>query len=186
MRRTVRWHHHYIDNLVYGVLHSIIMCYIQDEVYVNLSVFDNNQSQQRCQGEGATVKVVYTTVEFNAKRRSNMWDILSIPIHYFFLNIYVHGFKGTFLYGLHLQEGADRLPPWWGKCNLQDNVQVKLNKNLHIPSVVVGLWGSSVWFIFLFSGTDCWTILLWPRWCLDVLMCQEKEETGLPTTDSYK
>nr|XP_046270201.1 B-cell receptor CD22-like isoform X2 [Scatophagus argus] len=43
----------------------------QDVVYVNWTSFDNNQSPEGNQSDGATTEIFYTTVEFHTKRKSN-------------------------------------------------------------------------------------------------------------------
>ncbi|XP_042248308.1 B-cell receptor CD22-like [Thunnus maccoyii] len=45
---------------------------IQNAVYVNWSIFHNNQSQEGNQFEGGTVEPIYTAVNFTAIRKSNM------------------------------------------------------------------------------------------------------------------
>ena len=191
VRRTERWHHHYTDDqsILYFVLHSLIMCFISRmQSMLTWLWWKNNQKGDARVREPQVKLSTHNCWLSHSEKARHMRYVLCLFtfFFFFFLNIHVRDFKGTFLFGLYLQEAADRLPPWWGKCSLQDNVQVKLNKNLHIPSVAVCLWGRSVRIIFLFSGTDCWSLPLWWLWCSEVLMCQDKEETGLPTTDSYK
>ncbi|XP_031168257.1 B-cell receptor CD22-like isoform X2 [Sander lucioperca] len=45
---------------------------IQNTVYVNYPVFDNNQSQERIGCEEQTLEIIYTTVDFHTERKSNM------------------------------------------------------------------------------------------------------------------
>ncbi|KAF1379534.1 hypothetical protein PFLUV_G00177050 [Perca fluviatilis] len=45
---------------------------IQNTVYVNYPVFDNNQSQERTGCEEQTLELIYTAVDFHTKRKSNM------------------------------------------------------------------------------------------------------------------